>query len=88
MGGIACRKGDDTFLLYGPHQDDYEEQLRRFADNLFVDEEMASKVRLTFGVFCDAGQEPDIEERFACAKVAADSMEGDSSRICGYYDLQ
>ena len=88
MGGIGCRKGDDTFLMYCPHQDGYEDLLQRFLDNLFVDEEMASKVRLKFGVFPNASQEPDIEERFACAKVAADSMEDDSSRICGYYDLQ
>ena len=86
MGGIGCRKGDDTFLLYCPHQDDYEDLLQRFLDNLFVDEEVADKVWLKFGVFPNAGQEPNIEERFACAKVAADSME-DSTRICGYYDF-
>ena len=84
-GGIGCRKEGDTFLLYLPHQDDMEQLLRKFSDDLFVDEETAGKVTLRFGVYVNARQERDIEERFACAKSAADSIEHDPQSICGFY---
>ena len=85
-GGIVCRKGGDTFLLYCPHRDDYEQLLSKFMADLFVEKETANKVSLRFGVFLNAGQEPDVEERFDCAILAADSVKNDPQKICGYYD--
>ncbi len=86
-GGIGCRQGGDTFLLYCPHQDDYERLFGGFSSDVFADEEIADKVRLRFGVFADARQEPDTEERFIRAKIAADRVKDDPQRICGFYDL-
>ena len=83
-GGIGCRR-DDTFLLYCPHQEDYESLLEKFLADLFVEKETASMVSLRFGIFANAGQEPDIEERFARAKRAADRIEDDPHTICGFY---
>ena len=85
-GGIVCRKGGDTFLLYCPHRDDYEQLLTKFLADLFVEKETANKVSLRFGVFPNAGQEADVEERFDCAILAADSVKNDPQKICGYYD--
>ncbi len=85
IGGIGCRKEGDTFLLYCPHQDNYEQLLTRFIDDAFVEEETTSKVALRFGVFVDAQQEADIEERFVCAKIAADSINEDSQEVVGFY---
>ena len=85
-GGIGCRKGMDTFMLYCPHQDDYEKLVKKFLDNLFVDKDTASKVTLRFGVYANAQLEPDIEERFTCAKIAADRVEDDTQVICGFYE--
>ena len=86
-GGIGCRQGGDTFLLYCPHQDDYEELLRELLFDAFGEQETDRKVRLRFGVFPSAEQEPDIEERFVCAKIASERVKDDPDRICGYYDL-
>ena len=86
-GGIGCRQGGDTFLLYCPHQDDYEQLMREFLSGLFDEKETSDKVRLRFGVFTDAGQEPNIEERFDRAKIAADRVKDDSEKTCGYYEL-
>ena len=47
----------------------------------------ADRVRMRFGVFADARQEPDIEERFKRAKIAADRVKNDPETICGFYDL-
>lgn len=87
-GGIGCRKGGDTFLLYCPHQEDYEQLLKKFSEDLFVEKDTADKVNLRFGVYLNAQQEPDIEKRFACAKSAADSIENDPEKICGFYEQE
>ena len=87
-GGIGCRKERDTFFVYCPHRDDYESLLRALTDEVNAETEIADKVRLRFGVYPDAQQEPDIEERFVRAKIAADSVEDDPQRICGFYEFQ
>ena len=87
-GGIGCRLGGDTFLLYCPHQDDYEQLLRDFMADVFAGKETADKVHMRFGVFADARQEPDIEERFKLAKIAADKVKNDQETICGFYDVK
>ncbi len=84
-GGIGCRKGIDTFLLYCPHQDDYGQIIERFQKDLFIEKETASKVSLRFGVYENAGQEADVEERFLRAKIAADGTADSTGRICGFY---
>ena len=83
-GGIGCRQGGDTFLLYCPHQDDYDRLLSDFLAGVFADRETANKVNLRFGVFADAQREPDIGERFARAGEAADSVKDDPERLCGF----
>ncbi len=88
IGGIGCREGEDTFLVYCPHQDNHEKLLERFMADLYVDKDMADKMELRFGVFTNAEREPDVEERFACAKVAADSVESDSGRLFGLYEYR
>lgn len=87
-GGIGCRQEGDTFLLYCPHQEDYEQLFKKFLTDLFVEKETASKVPLRFGVYVNAQQEQNIEERFTCAKIAADSVEYDPQTICGFYEVR
>ena len=82
-GGIGCRKGGDTFLLYCPHREDYEALIGKFLEDLFVEKETGSKVSLRFGVYAFAEREENMEERFAKAADAADSMKG-REEIIGY----
>ncbi len=84
-GGIGCRQNADTFLLYCPHRDDYEQLIEKFNSDLFVEKETADKVSLRFGVFKNANQESDIEKRFSRAKVAADIVANDLDAVCGFY---
>ena len=86
-GGIGCRKDGDTFLLYCLHQDDYEGMLREFVSGIFTDPETAGRVNLRFGVYIDARKEPDIEERFVRAEIAARRTKDDSGILCGFYKL-
>ena len=77
---------DDTFLLYCPHQDDYERLISEFLSNVFAGKEIADKVSIRFGVFTNARQIDSIEERFERAKIAADRVKDDPERNCGYFD--
>ena len=85
-GGISCREGGDTFLLYCQHQDDYVTLLNEFQSELFADERIADNIRIRFGVYADAGREADIEERFERARTAADGVRNDPYTICGFYE--
>ncbi len=87
-GGISCREDEDTFLLYCQHQDDYEKLLKEFLSDLFAEEKIADNIHVRFGVFTNAQQEPDMEERFERARIAADRIKNDPEKICGFYDLQ
>ena len=86
-GGISCREEDDTFLLYCPHQEDYERLIRGFLAKVFAGKELADKVSVRFGVFPNARQVERIEERFERAKIAADRVKNDPEQLCGFYEL-
>ena len=86
VGGIVSREAGDTFLLYCPHQDDYEQMFSKFLSDVFAGKEMADKVSIRFGVFTDAWQVDNIEERFERAKIAGDRVKDDPERNCGFYD--
>ncbi len=85
-GGIGCRQGSDTFLLYCPHQDQYDQLLQKFLSDVFVEKETASKVSLRFGIFEYAEREQEVEERIACARKAADSMRNDQQVLYRFYE--
>ncbi len=85
-GGVGCRKKGDTFLFYCPHQENYEELMGDFFADVFAEDQIAGKVGLRIGVYPNAKLEPDIEERFARAAVAADSVKDDPQRMYGIYE--
>lgn len=85
---INCQTVEgDTFLLYCPHQDDYDQLIEAFLADLFVEEATSSKVTLRFGVFANAQREPDVEERFFRARIAANSVEDDPKTLYGFYEF-
>ena len=87
-GGISCRESGDTFLLYCPHQDDYEQLTGEFLSDVFDENEIADFIRIRVGIFTDARQTADIEERFNRAKIAADQVKDNPNRNCAFYDMK
>ena len=85
-GGIACREGTDTFLMYCPHQDNYEQLFREFLSDVLDGKSASDMISIRFGVFTDARQEPEIEDRFDRARIAADRVKDDSRSTFGFYD--
>ena len=83
---ISCREEDDIFLLYCPHQDDYERLISEFLCDVLSAKESTDKVSIRFGIFTDARQVESIEYRFECAKTAADRVKNDPERNFSFYD--
>ena len=54
---------------------------------VFAEEETADRIKIRFGVFVNAQQEPEMDERFERARIAADRVKNDPEKICGFYDL-
>lgn len=87
LGGVGCRQVGDTFLVYCPHQKDYEPLLERLSEGLGGDESSADRVRLRMGVYAEVDKNLDIERRFDYAKVAADTAKsGYGKAVCIYDD--
>ena len=57
-----------------------------FLSDVFSEKDIADKIGVTFGVFTDARQTENIEDRFEYAKIAADRVKNDPERNCGFYD--
>ena len=85
IGGIGCRRGADTFLIYCPHRDDYAQLLEKLYADIVKEEASASRVHLRLGVYPEADKEIAAERRFDRAKIAADSRKDENSQSIGIY---
>lgn len=86
VGGVGCRQGADTFLLYCPFCEDYAPLMEQLAADVAVDKSAADRVRLRMGVYSQVDKTLDIERRFDRAKMAADAVKGGQSKAIGVYD--
>lgn len=79
-GGIACRREDDTFLLYCPHRTDYANLVEMISAGV------ESRIRLRLGVYAEVDKTIDVEQRFVRAKIAADTIRTSFTRNVAVYD--
>ena len=86
IGGVCCRKGADTFLLYCPHREDYESLAETLSDGLMEEKSSASRVRLRMGIYSEADKALDLERRFDRAKMAAESVKNGQAKMIGFYN--
>ncbi|MBR0410175.1 MAG: EAL domain-containing protein [Eubacterium sp.] len=87
IGGVGCRRGIDTFLLYCPHREDYGRMLDMVAEGADGDADPSVKrVRLRMGVYQEVDKDLDIESRYDRAKLAADSVKNDPAGSIGIYN--
>ena len=88
VGGVGCRHGADTFLIYCPHLEDYASILEKASAGAEDGENAGSHVRLRLGVYARVDKTLDIERRFDYAKVAADSVKKSYIKSIGIYDSE
>lgn len=85
-GGIVSRKEADTFMIYCPHRDDYEDMLEIVSTGTFDEESGSARIHLRMGVYSVVDKSLDIEMRFDRAKTAADTVHGSFTKMVGIYD--
>ena len=85
-GGIVCRHQADTFLVYGPHRDDYKAILDSATVGISEEQPDNRRIRLRMGVYSSVDKSVEMERRFDRAKTAADSVRTSYTRNIGVYD--
>ena len=88
VGGVGCRRGADTFLIYCPHREDYKAVLDMVSDGLVGEDVSENRVRLRMGVYANVDKTLEIERRFDYAKTAANSVKTGNGRAIGIYDTE
>ena len=87
-GGIVCRREADTFLVYCPHRNDYQDILDKASVKLRDDGTGQNRVRLRMGIYQNVDKSIDIERRFDRAKMAADQVKDNFTKPIGEYDIK
>ena len=81
-GGIVCRRGGDTFLMYCPHRSDYNDILKSVCVEMSADNHIRARV----GVYSNVSRSIGMERRFDRAKQAADAIRNNYAQAVGIYD--
>ncbi|MBQ8973802.1 MAG: EAL domain-containing protein [Clostridia bacterium] len=85
-GGIVCRRQADTFMVYCPHREDYQNLLESASIGLSGEDLPSNRVRLRMGVYSNVDKSIDIELRFDRAKLAADTVRSSFVKNIAIYD--
>ena len=88
VGGVGCRSGADTFLIYCPHREDYQALLNRASEGLTEEETSGNRIRLRMGVYAEVDKALDIDRRFDYAKVASNTVKNGYRGAVGVYDTE
>ena len=88
VGGVGCRRGADTFLIYCPHREDYAAILDKASENLVDENTSENRVRLRMGVYSQVNKSLEIERRFDYARIAANTVKNGYQKAIGIYDSE
>ena len=83
IGGIACRRVSDTFLVYLKSGADYSKFISSLQKKL---DSKDYHVFLRMGVYPNVDKNDDVSGQFTYAKLAADSIRGNFSKAVAVYD--
>ena len=88
IGGVCCRREADVFLIYCPHNEDYESILNQASEGLVDEDVSKNRVRLRMGVYSEVDKSIQIDRRFDYAKTAANSVRSGYQMAIGIYDTK
>lgn len=86
-GGLACRSGADSFYLYLPHRDDYNDLLCQFSEAL-EKETGTGAISLRMGVYPYVDRALDMEQRFDRANLACAPLRTQHISQVSVYDMK
>ena len=84
--GIVCRRDADTYMVYCPHREDYQQILDKASIYLSDENAVENRIHLRIGVYQNVDKDIDIERRFDWAKLASDRVRGSFTQSVGIYD--
>ncbi len=84
--GLACRRQADTFMLYIPHRENYEDLMGTIVAALEEIDTGQNRIRLRMGVYPMVDKSVDMDLRFDRAKMAADTIKGKYTKNISFYD--
>jgi len=70
ISGMVCHLEADIFIVYAKHFDEYEEFLKAISENLYVDKDNRTPIKVQMGVYQNVDKNLDIDLRFERAKIA------------------
>ena len=76
--GVLCRMGEDTFLCYCHHRDDYPKILEKISSGCGI--------KMRAGIYASCDKNLDIQSRFVRAKIAADKISNAYSVFTSTFD--
>ena len=88
IGGVGCRRGADTFLIYCPHREEYASILDRVSADNEEESGEENRVRLRLGVYARVDRKLEIERRFDHARMAANTVRSGYLKAIGIYDME
>lgn len=77
INGIVCKNDSESFLIYCPNLDDY---------NQFYNEISNNDINIQIGVYQNVDKKIDIDMRFERAEMALDKIKGNMSKYIEFYD--
>jgi len=85
-GGIAGRSDADNFSLYVPHQESYEKLVEDISESIRKDSNIHNtSIRIGVNDLID-DEDNRLEMAFDRARMAADSVNGNTTSVITYYD--
>ena len=84
--GLACRNDADTFFLYIEHHEDYSGLVDVINKNI-LDITGTPNIRIRVGIFSRVEHELEMEQRFANARLACNTLRDSFMHSIAYYDL-
>ena len=79
LDGIVCRKEEDTFMIYCPHQDNYSFILDKL-------KELDSSIIYRIGIYEYVDKDVDVSIRFDRAKLASDKIRTSINKNIEFYN--
>lgn len=80
---LVCRKDSDTFLVYCPHRDEYNNAVEQVSA---ANDDLNTAIKVRVGVYSNCDKSISIHSRFDRAQIASDKIRNSYTAFVNYFD--
>ena len=80
---LVCRKDSDTFLVYCPHRDEYNNAVEQVSA---ANDDLNTAIKVRVGVYSHCDKSISIHSRFDRAQIASDKIRNSYTAFVNYFD--